>query len=115
MEVGEARRGVQGGVEQDAIDDEPDEQRLDHLEAGGHQRQHEDRGDREPVRPQPPQVLAHVYPPFAAPLVGRFGFRAAPAPGRVVQPLLAVVAAEIVVAVARRARASQGTHIPIIG
>ena len=115
IEVGEARRHVQRSVEQDAVDDEPDEQRLDHLEAGGHQREHEDRGDRVPVRPQPAQVLAHGFAPLAATLVGRFGFPFVAALGRVVQPSLAVVPAEVLVAVTRRAWACQWTNIPIIG
>ena len=63
--------------EQHAVDDEPHEQRLDHLQARGDQREHEERADRVAMRPQPAQVFAQVLAPFAAEgpfrLRGRFG------------------------------------------
>ena len=46
-----ARGGVEIRNEQDAIDDEPHEQRLDHLQAGDAQRQNDDDGEGDTVRP----------------------------------------------------------------
>ena len=66
VQAGQARRRVQLGVQQHAVDDEPHEQRLDHLQSGGQQREQEDRGDRVAVRPQPAQVLAQVLAPFGS-------------------------------------------------
>ena len=56
---------AQAGVEQDAIDDESHEERLDHLETGGQQREQKEEGDGESMRPQPADVLAEVLPTFA--------------------------------------------------
>ena len=61
------------GVEQHAVDDEPHEQRLDHLEPGAEERQQEDAGDRVAVRPQPAQVVAKVL--AALLLLAAAGFR----------------------------------------
>ena len=36
---GEARGGVQFGVQEHAVDDEPHEQRLDHFQPGGDERE----------------------------------------------------------------------------
>ena len=57
---------AQAGVEQDAIDDESHEERLDHLEAGREQREQKEEGDGKSMRPQPADVLAEVLPTFAA-------------------------------------------------
>ena len=46
-------------------------------QAGVEQREEEDAGDREAVRPEPAQVLAQVLAPLAAPGVGRAGCSAA--------------------------------------
>ena len=47
-------------VQQDAVDDEPHEQRLDHLESRGRQRQREHRRDAVAMRPEPAEILANV-------------------------------------------------------
>src|SRR5262249_3540265 len=100
------------------IDDEADEERFDHLQAGCHQGQHEDDADCEAMRPQPSQVLAHVFAAFAGlpswdALKGvpyRVALKGVPYPRRaaVVRPVvdapLPVVAAEILITRTRGAR-----------
>ena len=77
VQLGQPRGAVERLVEQHAVDDEPHEERLDHLEAGGDQREHEEAGNREAVRPQPVHVVAQVFAPLAGRwpcLVGAGGF-----------------------------------------
>ena len=57
---------VQRGVEEHAVDDEPHEERLDHLEPGAEEREPEDGADRVAMRPEPAQVVAQVLAAFAA-------------------------------------------------
>ena len=78
MEAREPRRPVERRVQEHAVDDEPHEERLDHLEPGADQREDEDGADRVAMRPQPAQVVAQVLAPFAA--LGAPGFRARPSP-----------------------------------
>jgi hypothetical protein len=53
--------GVEGAVEQDAVDDEPHEQRLNHLDRGRQQREPENDRDGQPMRPQPRQIDAEIF------------------------------------------------------
>src|SRR6185437_4052813 len=53
------RRGERA-VEQHVIDDEPHEQRLDHLQSAADQREQKEERDRIAVRFEPAQILAHV-------------------------------------------------------
>src|SRR5262249_43447182 len=66
MQTRKARRGVQFGVQQHAIDHEPHEQRLNHFQTGHEQCQDKDRADRISMRPKPPQILAQIFTPFSA-------------------------------------------------
>ena len=58
-------------VEQHAVDDEPHEQRLDHLQAGADEREPEDDADAVAMRPQPAQIFAKVLASLAAEPCGR--------------------------------------------
>ena len=53
-------------VEEHAVDDEPHEQRLDHLQAGADERETEDDADAVSMRPQPAQVFSKVLASLAA-------------------------------------------------
>jgi hypothetical protein len=64
IQARQPQRGRQIAVQEHAIDDEPHEQRLDHLEPGDQQREQENRRHRQPVRRQPAQVLAQVFAPL---------------------------------------------------
>ena len=65
------------GVQQHPVDDEPHEQRLDHLQSRRHQGEHEDRDHGVAMRPEPAQVLAQVLTPLAGRTVGAGGRDAA--------------------------------------
>src|SRR3954471_2053333 len=67
IEPGETGREIEALVENDLIDDEPHEQRLDHLEARDHQRYDKDERQLGAMRPQPTDVVAHVAATRAAP------------------------------------------------
>ena len=64
VELGQPRLEVQCGVEEHAVDDEPHEERLDHLEPGAEQRQDEDSAGREAMRPEPTDVVAQERASF---------------------------------------------------
>ena len=118
VETSQARRGVERGVQQDAVDDEPHEQRLDHLQPGADQRQHEQRSDAVAVRPQPTQILAEILTAFAAQQRWLRFFRLADVGlhalgdrplatgfiGTVVEPPVVVVTNEVLVTLSRRTR-----------
>ena len=63
---------IERRVEQDAIDDEPDEERLDHLQAGAGKAESEHEDDREAVWPQPPAVGAEKLTAAAGQKAFRF-------------------------------------------
>ena len=65
VQARQARGAVERRVQQHAVDDEPHEERLDHLEPGDDQREQEEHADRVAVRPQPAQVIAQVFAPLA--------------------------------------------------
>ena len=66
LKANHARGLVERGIEQHAVDDEPHEERLDHLECGDHERQGEQGRDRISMRRQPPRILAQVLTTLAA-------------------------------------------------
>ncbi len=103
VQAGQALRPADRVVQEDAIDDVPHEQRLDHLEAGDDQGDRQDEGDGRPMRRQPAEVLAQVLAPFrrrrrpgsfTAGVAGRTGF---------VQPMLPIVVDEPCIPAARGA------------
>src|SRR5207245_9710454 len=97
LQATEPRRGVQPSIEQHPIDDEPHEQRLDHLQSGRQQGEYQKREGGVAIRPQPAQVLSYVRPSLAArwaPGVARLS--------RVVEAPVFVVLDEAAIALARR-------------
>jgi hypothetical protein len=70
LQTGEAGAGVEPGVEQDAVDDEAHEQRLNHLQRCRHEGQNKDRDDASAMRPEPAQVVAEIFAARAP--AGRF-------------------------------------------
>ncbi len=107
---------VEGGVQQDAVDDEPHEQRLDHLEPRHHQREEEHQRDAAAMRPEPADVLAEVLAALAAAPTGLRGglglgrwrgrvrllfLRLLAAVGVVIQPAMPIVLHEIAIALPR--------------
>src|ERR1041385_5999064 len=100
MESRQARGGIKLRVEQDSIDDEPQEQRLNHFQAAGDQGQGEKTSDAVMVRPKPVKILAHVLASFAATLLvgvcfGGIAVRSV----QVIQPLALVLFAKAVIPV----------------
>ena len=65
MEPADALVDVQLRVEQHAVDNEPHEERLDHLKARADQRQSEDHTDAVPMRPEPAEILPQVLAPLS--------------------------------------------------
>src|SRR5439155_26662008 len=117
MKTTQAGRRVQSRVQEHLVNDEPHEQRLDHLQSRDQQRENEQRADGVPMRPEPAQVLAHILTPLAATLAP--GFRRGSVLAclrriaalllvlgllRVVESLVLVVLNEATIAMARRAR-----------
>ena len=67
MQPADALADVEVRVEQHAVDDEPHEERLDHLQAGADEREREDDGDAVAMRPEPAEVLAEILAPLYHP------------------------------------------------
>ena len=70
MKTRQARCQVQFCIQQHAINNEPHEQRLDHLQSGAHEGDNQQRADRVTMRPQPAQVLAQILASLAPALAG---------------------------------------------
>jgi hypothetical protein len=62
----QSRGGIDRRIQQDAIDDEPHEERLDHLQPGADEREQEQRRHPIAMWPQPTQVLAEILTTLAA-------------------------------------------------
>src|SRR5688572_31944137 len=60
IQTAQASGSIQLVVEQDAVNDVPDEQRLDHLQSCSDQRKEEDSGHRVAMRPEPVQIRTQV-------------------------------------------------------
>ena len=109
VQPGQTRGVVEPLVQDHTIDDEPHEQRLDHLQTGDHQGDEEHRAELVAVRPEPVDVLAQVSAAGA-----RGGGRRWPFPGAAavfvgdgVQPPVLIVLDELLVSLARR---TSGAH-----
>src|SRR5437660_1240978 len=72
MQPMQARRRIQLLIEQHAIHHESHEQRLDHLQTSARQSNYEESANRITMRPEPAQILAHVFPPLALLFAARF-------------------------------------------
>src|SRR2546423_14781462 len=72
MQAVEAGCRIQLCIEEDAIDHESHEERLDHLQARARQSNEEQRAHGEAMRPEPAQILAHVLPAPALAFAVRF-------------------------------------------
>jgi hypothetical protein len=62
----QSRRGIERGVQQDAVDDEPHEQRLDHLQPVPMSASTKSMPTPSRRRPPPTQIFAEVLAPSAA-------------------------------------------------
>ena len=75
MEPHQPLRRFQLAIQQNAVNDEPHEQRLDHFQRRDRQRKAKHGGNRPAMRPKPVQILAQILPPLAATDAQRFEHR----------------------------------------
>jgi len=105
VEAGQARRVVEPPIQDHVVDNEPQEQRLDHLQTGDDEGEGKHRTEGVAVRPEPVDVLAQVG---AARARGRSPSRPATVfVGDGIQPPPLIVLDELLVSLAGR---TSGAH-----
>jgi hypothetical protein len=107
VQAGDSGRAVERGVQEDAVDDEPHEQRLDHLESGRDKGERQYEPDRIAVGRQPAKIVTDVVAACSPVADRRFSGPAALFRG--VEPPLTIVVDECAIAAPGRTLMTSGS------